>query len=171
MVLGNAECINWAIPHTNFGMLIQTDPSSHCTNWSLAASPEGWLCVRNTTARLRDEFQTHSGATAWLEHGLWTTKSDGLRFNNLVYLPCVIDSLRSAFNFGWRKRVWKLTRYSLPISVTKPLLGMKLLLFIAYAAHIKVSPQTHDIKESMLHNNLGHHLPSENASRMLKQME
>lgn len=48
---------------------------------------------------------------------------------------------------------------------------MKQLLFIAYAAHIKVSPRTHDIKESMLHSNLGHHLPSENASRMLKQIE
>lgn len=48
---------------------------------------------------------------------------------------------------------------------------MKLLLFIDYAAHIKVSPQTHDIKESMLHGNMGHHLPSENASRMFKQME
>lgn len=48
---------------------------------------------------------------------------------------------------------------------------MKQLLFITYAAHIKVSPRTHDIKESMLHSNLGHNLPSEKASRMLKQME
>lgn len=86
-------------------------------------------------------------------------------------MPDVINSLGSAFNFGWRKRVQKLTRCSLPVSVTKPLPGMKQLLFIAYAARIKVSPRTHDIKESVLHSNLGHHLPSENASRMFKQME
>lgn len=107
----------------------------------------------------------------WLEQCPQTTKSDGLRSNNLVYVPDVIYSLGSASNFGRRKRVQKLTRYSLPTSVTKPLPGMKQLLFIAYAAHIKVSPPTHDIKESMLRSNLGHHLPSENASRMFKQME
>ena len=86
-------------------------------------------------------------------------------------MPDVTSSWGSAFNFGWRKRVQKLTRYSLPMPITKPLPRTKQLLFTAYAAHIKATPQTHDIKESMLHSNLGHHLPSENASRMFKQME
>lgn len=83
----------------------------------------------------------------------------------------VISSLGSAFNFGWSKRVQKLTRHSLPISTNKPLPGMKQLLLSAYAAHIKVSPRIHDIKESMLRNNLGHRLPAENTSSMFKQME
>lgn len=48
---------------------------------------------------------------------------------------------------------------------------MKQLLLSAYAAHIKVSPQIHDIKESMLHNNLGHRLPEENTSSLFKRME
>lgn len=48
---------------------------------------------------------------------------------------------------------------------------MKQLLVSAYAAHIKVNPQIHDIKESMLHNYLGHHLPAENTSSFFKQME
>lgn len=48
---------------------------------------------------------------------------------------------------------------------------MKQLLLSAYAAHIKVSPQIHDINESMLHNNLGHRLPAENTSSRFKQME
>lgn len=47
---------------------------------------------------------------------------------------------------------------------------MKQLLISAYAARIKVNPQIH-IKESMVHNNLGHRLPAENTSSMFKQME
>lgn len=171
MVLGNAEYINWAVPHTYFGMLIRTDPGSRCTDWSLADSLEGWQWIGNTTARSRGEFQARSGVTVRLEQCPRTTKSEGLRFNHLVYVPGITDSLGSAFNFGRRKRVQNLTRYTLSIPVTKPLLGMKQLLFIAYAARIKASPRTHDIKESMLHSNLGHDLPSENASRMFKQME
>ena len=170
MVFGNAEYINWAIPHTYFGMLIWIAALAALTGHLLTLQRAG--SELGTQQHVCEVNFKHARVS---QYGLSSAHEPqnlmGLRINNLVYVPDVINSLGSAFNFGQRNRVQKLTGYSLPISVTKPLPGMKQLLFIAYAARIKVSPQTHDIKESMLHSNLGHHLPSENASRMFKQME
>lgn len=100
------------MPHNyvGFGLfLIWKGPASHCTDQPFANSQ--WR--RNIMRRLQGEFQARLVATAWFEQRSWTIKQAvGLRFNNLVYLLDVTDRLRSAFNFGWRKRVQKLTKCS-----------------------------------------------------------